>query len=183
MLCIMVVLSGCGQKEIKNAQNWPVKDFAYTNQEGKPFGSKNLKGRVWVADFVFTSCADVCPPMTSNMAALQKKVKEKGIKNIEFISFSVDPTVDSPAALKKYAAQFGANFKNWNLLTGYSQDEIENKAMKEFKTIVKKPQEGNQVIHGTDFYLIDQEGTIKKYYSGLQEVPYDEILNDMEALQ
>lgn len=179
----VLLLAGCGKKEIQGAQNWPVKDFTYTNQDGKSFGSKNLKGKVWVADFVFTSCVDVCPPMTSNMASLQKKVKEAGIKNVEYVSFSVDPTVDKPETLKNYGGRFGVDFKNWNFLTGYSQEEIETKAMKEFKMIVKKPQEGDQVIHGTDFFLINQEGKIQKYYTGLQEIPYDKIIDDIKTLQ
>jgi protein SCO1/2 len=117
------------------------------------------------------------------MASLQKKVKEAGIKNVEYVSFSVDPTVDKPETLKNYGGRFGVDFKNWNFLTGYSQEEIETKAMKEFKMIVKKPQEGDQVIHGTDFFLINQEGKIQKYYTGLQEIPYDEIIDDIKTLQ
>ncbi|TRY26199.1 SCO family protein, partial [Geobacillus sp. LEMMJ02] len=71
----------------------------------------------------------------------------------------------------------------WHLLTGYTQQDIERFAQKNFKAVVKKPQEGDQVIHGTDFYLVDQNGTIVKYYSGLNDVPYEEILKHIDMLQ
>ncbi|PLR98888.1 SCO family protein [Bacillus sp. T33-2] len=183
LAAIAMVLGACGQKGIENPLNWPVGDFSYTNQVNQSFGLKDLEGKVWVADFIFTNCADVCPPMTANMAKLQEKVKEEELKNIEFVSFSVDPAVDTPEKLKEYAGRFHADLKNWNFLTGYEQQEIEQLAMKSFKGIVQKPAEGDQVTHVTKFYLVDQKGTIMKVYSGLNEIPYDEIINDMKALQ
>ena len=68
-------------------------------------------------------------------------------------------------------------------LPGYTQPHIEEFAMKTFKTIVKKPEAGDQVIHGTDFYLVDGEGKIMKYYTGLAEIPMDELIKDIKSLQ
>jgi protein SCO1 len=179
----ILVMTACGQKEIENAVDWPVKDFSATNQDNKPFGLEDLKGKVWISDFIFTSCVDVCPPMTANLVKLQKMVTDEDLKNVEFVSFSVDPAVDTPEVLARYAEQFQVNFQNWNFLTGYSQEYIENFALKNYKALVKKPQEGNQVIHGTSLYLVDQEGHIKKSYDGYKDVPFDEIIHDMKALQ
>lgn len=179
----MLLIAGCGKKEIENAVTWPINDFTATSQENETIGLKDLQGKVWISDFIFTSCADVCPPMTANMAKLQKKVKDEGLTNVEFVSFSVDPTVDTPEALKNYATQFGADLKNWTLLTGYSQEFIEQFALKNYKALVKKPQEGNQVIHGTSLYLVDQKGNIKKSYNGFKNVPYEEIISDIKSLQ
>ncbi|GHH98296.1 SCO family protein [Neobacillus kokaensis] len=179
----MLLLSACGKKEIENAVDWPVKDFTATTQANKPYELKDLKGKVWISDFIFTSCADVCPPMTSNMTKLQKMVKDEGLENVQFVSFSVDPTVDSPDVLTRYAKQFGVDFTNWTFLTGYSQEFIEKFAAKTFKTFVKKPEEGNQVIHQTYIYLVDQEGHIKKSYNGFKDVPFDEIIGDIKTLQ
>jgi protein SCO1/2 len=185
MICLAVILllSACGQSGIKDALNWELADFTYTNQENKEFGLKDLEGKVWVADFIFTNCEDVCMPMTANMKKLQQLAEEEGIENIEFVSFSVDPKVDTPEVLKDYGSQYSADFSNWHFLTGYEQEEIEKYAMDNFKTIVKKPQTGDQVIHGTDFYLVDQEGNVMKYYTGLAEIPLDEIIRDIKALQ
>ncbi|MFB6466113.1 SCO family protein [Cytobacillus sp. Hz8] len=184
LIMTVVLLSACGQREIKDAKNWPIKDeFTYTNQEGKPFGLKDLKGKVWVADFIFTNCEDVCLPMTSNMAKLQQLAKDENIKNIEFVSFSVDPENDTPQKMKEFAQSFNVDFKNWHFLTGYSQEAIEQFAMKNFKALVKKPEKEDQVIHGTDFYLVDQNGTIVKYYTGLNKIPMKVIINDIKTLQ
>lgn len=180
---MLLVLSACGQSGIKDALNWELADFKYTNQDNQEIGLKDLEGKVWVADFIFTNCEDVCMPMTANMKKLQDLAKKEGIKNIEFVSFSVDPKVDTPEVLKEFASTYNADFTNWHFLTGYSQEEIEKYAMEYFKAIVKKPQTGDQVIHGTDFYLVDQNGNVMKYYTGLNEIPLEEIMNDIKALQ
>ncbi|WP_147535980.1 SCO family protein [Bacillus marasmi] len=182
LLLMSFILSACGPKEIPNAKNWAITDFTYTNQDEKSFGLSDLKGKVWVADFIFTSCADVCLPMTNNMAKLQKMLKDEGIKDVELVSFSVDPAVDTPERLKMFADNFEADYSNWNFLTGYTQQEIEQKGVKDFKTVVKKPEDQDQVIHGTDFYLINQEGKIVKYYDGLDEIPYKEIIKDIKTI-
>lgn len=187
LLCFVlissVLLSGCSQKGIKDALNWKIKDFKVTNQDNKPFGMENLKGKIWLSDFVYTSCTDVCPPMTANMLKLQNRLKAEGLTNVELVSFSVDPTVDSPEKLRAFAKQYRADMKNWVFLTGYSQKFIENFALKNYKTFVKKPVEGDQVIHGTDFYLIGSDGKIKKYYNGFSKTPFDQIIKDIKALQ
>jgi protein SCO1/2 len=178
-----LLLASCGKNEIENAVDWPLKDYKAVSQDNKEFEMKDLQGKVWIADFIFTNCADVCPPMTSNMTKLQMMVKDESLKDVEFVSFSVDPTVDTPEVLTHYAEQFQVDFTNWSFLTGYSQEFIENYAAKNFKTIVKKPEEGNQVIHQTYLYLVDQKGHIKKVYSGFKDVPFDEIIHDINALQ
>ena len=182
VFCLFVLAgcSGSGSK-LRKPLNWDLETFQFTNQDGKPFGTKDLKGKVWLTDFIFTSCETVCPPMTANMAKLQQKAAEKKL-NVDFISFSIDPEVDTPQLLTTFANKFNADFNNWNFLTGYSQKHIEKFASENFKTIVKKPENNSQVIHGTKFYLIDQNGKIVKDYSGVSNVPFDEILSDMETL-
>lgn len=181
MLLSIVLLAACGKK-IPNAQNWPIAPFTFTDQNGQHFGLNDLKGKIWVANFIFTRCADVCPPMTANMAKLQRMAKEEGLK-VEFVSFSVDPENDQPEQLKAYIEKFHADVRHWHLLTGYSQREIEDFAQKNFKTIVQKPANQTQVIHGTDFYLVDQNGKVVQYYNGMNDVPYKQILEHIKILQ
>jgi len=176
-----LILSACGNN-IPNPVNWPIEDFSFTDQNHQSFGLKDLKGKVWVADFIFTKCPDVCPPMTANMAKLQDMAKEQGL-DVQFVSFTVDPENDSPEVLKEYVEKFDADLTNWHLLTGYSQTEIESFARENFQAVVKKPEQGDLVIHGTDFYLVNQDGVIVKYYTGLNEIPFEEILKHIEALQ
>jgi len=177
------VLSGCGENKIKNPLNWSVPDFNYQNQNGEEFGLKDLEGKVWLADFIFTNCDDVCWPMTANMKKLQDKAEEEGIENIQFVSFSVDPAIDTPEVLIEFADKFQVDYSNWHFLTGYSQEEIEQFALENFNEIVVKPESGDQVVHGTSFYLVDQEGYIMKRYTGLNEIPMEEIIRDIQTLQ
>jgi protein SCO1/2 len=117
------------------------------------------------------------------MLKLQDMVKEEKLDNVEFISFSVDPAVDTPEVLREYGERFSVDFSSWNFLTGYKQEEIEAFAMDTFKTIVKKPEEGDQVIHQSYFYLVDQNGNIMKSYSGLNDTPFEDIIKDIKTLQ
>ena len=182
MIMIVLLLSACSTSAIKNPLNYPVEEFNYTNHKGEDFGLQDLEGKVWLANFIFTNCADVCLPMTANMKILQDRVKEEGIENVRFVSFSVDPTVDSAEALIEFGNMFGVDDSNWDFLTGYSQETIEQFVLNSFKAIVKKPESGDQVIHGTSFYLIDAEGNVMKDYSGL-EMPTEDIIKDIKTLQ
>jgi protein SCO1 len=179
----LLVLSACGKGEIKDAKNWPVPDFTYTNQNNETFGLADLKGKVWIADFIYTACPDICPPMSFNMSKLQEMAKKEKIDNIEFVSFSIDPAVDKPEVLTEYSKLFNADLKNWHFLTGYEQKDIEAFAMEHFKTIVQKPSGEDYVMHQPYFYLINQEGKIQKLYNGNEEVPFEEIIDDIKTLQ
>ncbi|WP_394556633.1 SCO family protein [Priestia aryabhattai] len=181
LLISCMMLTACGSK-IENPLNWKMDSFSYVNQDQKKVGLSQLKGNVWVANFIFTSCDTVCPPMTAHMAKLQKMAKDEGL-DVRFVSFSVDPEVDTPQKMKDYATKFGADFSNWDFLTGYKQAEIEKFALDQFKMIVKKPQEDPQVIHGTYFFLIDKDGVVQKSYQGVTDPPYDDMIKDIKTLQ
>lgn len=137
-------------------------DFSLVNQDNKPVGLENLKGRVWIADFIFTRCGGPCPMMTGYMAGLQKTLVGQPIR---FVSFSVDPTYDQPAILKQYATKHGADESNWDFLTG-----PENKstlAVAAGMKIAAMPAEGeNPIVHSVKFILVDGAGRIRGYYEG-----------------
>lgn len=181
LVTVVFLLTACGG--IKNPHKWPVSDFTYTDQNGESFGLQDLKGKVWVANLIFTNCEDVCLPMTANMKKLQDETKKEGIENIQFVSFSVDPEFDKPQVLHDFGSQFSADYSNWHFLTGYNQSDIEKFALETFKTWVKKPEAGDQIIHGTSFYLVDAEGKVMKDYSGLADIPMEQIIKDIKSLQ
>lgn len=185
MLTVLAVmfLSACGSGKIDGALNYQIEDFEFTNQNGEQVGLKDLEGKVWVADFIFTNCDTVCLPMTSNMKRLQTMAEEEGIENIDFVSFSVDPVNDTPEAFKTFGDLYEANYDNWNFLTGYDQKFIEEFALDSFKTLVQKPKGEDQVIHQSLFFLVDKEGKVQKSYSGVSDVPYEEIINDIKKLK
>ncbi len=179
---LTVFLSSCGTSKIENPLNYDVQSFSFQNQDGKAVSLESLKGQVWVADFIFTNCETICPPMTSHMAELQKQMEEEKLQ-ARIVSFSVDPENDTPEKLKKFAANYPLSFQNWDFLTGYSQKEIEKFALKSFKSIVKKPEDEDQVIHQSSFYLVDQNGKVVKDYDGARNTPYDEIIADIKTLE
>lgn len=117
--------------------------------------------------------------MMFEMASLQETFKKEGIQ-AEFISFTVDPKHDSPKVLKEYIEQFTNDETNWHMLTGYNQNEIEEYAREHFKTIVQKPDTSNQVIHGTNFYLVDEEGYVLNEYNYIDESYVDEMIKDIQ---
>ncbi|MEK4028095.1 MULTISPECIES: SCO family protein [Bacillaceae] len=172
----LIALSGCGLDKTKPYQ---MKSFTFTNQNGKAFGSESLKGKVWVANFIFTNCDTVCPPMTANMAALQKRLRAEDLP-VELVSFSVDPAVDTPNKLKKYIAGFTEDESNWQMLTGYTQEQIETFGREEFQTLIQKPESSNQVIHNTNFYLVNQHGEIVEEYSFTLGAHSDDMIKDIK---
>ncbi|MBM7602105.1 protein SCO1/2 [Metabacillus crassostreae] len=179
---ILLIITGCGSSTtIKDPLNFEIQSFQFTNQNGESVSLEDLKGQVWVADFIFTNCETVCPPMTAHMKELQSKAEAEDL-DVRMVSFSVDPKVDTPEKLKEFAANYSITDDNWDFLTGYEQKEIEDFAMESFKTIVQKPQDSDQVIHVSNFYLIDKNGVIMKDYSGVTDTPYDQIIADIKTL-
>ena len=179
LLVLTLFLAGCGQ-EIKDPVSWEIEDFTFTNQNNEDVSLADLQGEVWLAKFVFTNCTTVCLPMMANMTELQEQLKQEGL-DVRTVSFSVDPTVDTPEVLKSYAENYGADLSSWDLLTGYSPEKIDAFAMENFKSVARKPANEDQVVHGTSFYLVDQEGVVRKFYDGI-DPPTEEIINDIEIL-
>lgn len=174
----LTLLTACG---INKEEPYHIQPFTFTDQNQQSFGSDQLKGKVWLANFIFTSCETVCPPMTASMAELRAELKKEKLE-VEVVSFSVDPTVDTPDVLKEFISKFTNDESNWHLLTGYSQQEIESFAREEFQTLVQKPKSSNQVIHSTSFYLVDQNGKLFKHY-GFQKTHFNEMINDVKKLK
>src|SRR5246127_3072111 len=93
-------------------------EFTLVNQEGERFVSTALRGKIVVLDFIYTTCTDVCPLFTANLAQLQRTLKNENKRNVFFVTITTDPEVDSPKVLKAYARRYGANFQNWAFLSG-----------------------------------------------------------------
>src|SRR5690625_1371357 len=182
---ILLLLSACGgQKKpnIETSMSNKVPDFEYTSQDNEPFGLKDLEGKWWVADFVFTNCITACIPMTSNMSNLQDMMAEAGIEDVELVTFSVDPDYDTPEVLVEYAADYEADLSNWTFLTGYDFQTIKELSIKTFQNPLQEPIDDDQVIHGTRFFLVNPEGTVVKHYQGMMGTEMDIILDDLKEI-
>ncbi len=171
-----ILLSACGAEAVE--------DFAYTDHRGNEVTNKQLEGTPWLATFVFTNCNTVCPPMTFNMADLQKEMAAAGIEDVNIVAFSVDPRADTPEKMQEYLSHYPiVDESKWHLLTGYSQDEIAEFAKDNFKSFVKQDPNSDQVIHGTSFYLVDQGGQVVGNFDGYTDVPADEIIQAVRDLE
>jgi protein SCO1/2 len=148
--------------------------FKFIDQDGKPFDSSQLHGKVWVADFVFTSCSSFCPLMTQQMHELQKKTAA-----VQLVSFSVDPEHDTPAVLKTYAQSYGADLSRWHFLTGDKEMlwNVSN-AMK----LAVGPGDNHQVMHSTHFLLVDRGGHVRGVYDYKDAGYLDKLIADANAL-
>lgn len=185
-----LLLVACSDSDVETMSRYgnEIQDYSVTDQDDEVFTRADMEGKVWLLDFIFTNCATVCPPMTANMTQVSQELEEKGIEDYGILSFTVDPENDSPEALTEYISYYGVpENTDWHLVTGYDYDFIRGFAEKNFKTIVAPPPEGsNQVTHGTSFYLIDAEGTIRKDYPGLDagdtSFSASEIVDDVETL-
>lgn len=180
---LILLLAGCGTN-YEGDFSYKVDDFQYTNQDGDSFSSDSLTDKFWVADMIFTNCIDVCMPMTANMAKLQKLLQEEGLDNeVELVSFSIDPENDTPNILKDYSKQRGGEFTNWNLLTGYSFEEIKELSIKSFKAPLEKIAGSDQFVHVTSFYLVTPEGNAVKRYDGTESSSIEEIVKDIKKMR
>lgn len=159
-------------------------DFTLTAENGKPFGLKDMAGKVWVADFVFTSCADACPKLQNKMRRIQDRLLPDG--DIRLLSVSVDPDRDTPEKLAKYAQSFGAT-PLWRYLTG-PQKDVERTVVQGFHTAMAKlpipkgadtQAEAFDIMHGERFVLVDAQGRIRGFYDA--DDP-DAILRDARLL-
>lgn len=173
-IAVLLLLSACGNEAID--------DFSYTNQRGETVTNDSLKGKPWIAAFVFTNCDTVCPPMTFNLTSIQEKLIDEGIEDYRIVAFSVDPVRDTPEKMKEYLANYSVpDESKWNLLTGYTQPEIAEFAKDNFQAFVKDDPNSDQVVHGTTFYLMDSNGEIAETYDGYIDVPIDTIVDDLAS--
>ncbi|MBU8908351.1 SCO family protein [Desertibacillus haloalkaliphilus] len=167
--CGWLYQTGSGSQETSDISSLEleVPEFEFTNQDGDPFGSSDLEGNVWMANMIFTNCPTVCNTMTPNMMILQQELADQGI-DIEIVSFTVDPDFDDPEQLTTYGKNYGVDFANWHFLTGYSDEEITEFAEEAFQSLVMPVPDENDIIHGTSFFLVDDDLQVIHRFNGLE---------------
>ena len=158
-----------------------IANFSLTNQNGNRISQRDYQGKIYVADFFFTTCPSICPIMTNNMAYIQSKIMDD--PEVKLLSFSVTPEIDSVPQLKKYALEKGVNDKKWNLLTG-DKKEIYTLARKSY-FVVKEDGDGgpHDMIHTENFVLVDPEKRIRGYYDGTDKAAMENLLADLKTLK
>jgi protein SCO1 len=155
--------------------------FRFTAQDGKPFGTDELKGKVWVANFIFTRCESICPPFTAKMLTLSKKSAES-LSGLRMVSFSMDPEFDTPEVLTKYAQEKTADTTRWAFLTA-PRDEMEKVVVKGlFQPMTKGDGSLISIGHSSQFVLVDARGHIRGFISSKEDDAVSHVLRDAEAL-
>ena len=158
-----------------------IANFSLTNQNGNRISQRDYQGKIYIADFFFTTCPSICPIMTDNMGYIQSQIMDD--PQVKLLSFSVTPEIDSVPQLKKYAIEKGVNDKKWNLLTG-NKKEIYTLARKSY-FVVKDDGDGGpyDMIHTENFVLVDPEKRIRGYYDGTDKAAMENLLADLKTLK
>jgi protein SCO1/2 len=159
-----------------------VPEFSYLNQDSIVISSKDLKNKIWIADFMFTSCPTICPTMTSNMKHLSVLTKDLQ-DNIQFLSFSIDPKRDKPSVFRKYIKERDLNTINWSFFTG-DEDETSALAHDFFHVGVQRSddEEDNGFEHTDTFVLVDQDGHVRGLYEGTKLKEIERLEKDVRKL-
>lgn len=159
-----------------------VQPFRFTNQDGKPVTEQDLAGRVYVTEYFFTTCPNICPMLNNNM----KKVYErfKGQEGFMIVSHTCNPEIDSAAVLKKYADSMQVDTRQWIFLTG-RKDSLYNTARVSYMLDDPKNNLTNiedQFMHTQFFALVDRNGKVRKIYDGLKDKEVELLIKDIPLL-
>jgi protein SCO1/2 len=159
-------------------------DFEFVDQYGEAFGSENLRGKVWVANFIFTRCRTSCPIFTKEMTVVQHRTKQLA-DAIHLVSFTVDPKYDTPEVLLAYAQANRVSPRMWSFLTG-DLDQIRATVVDGFDSAMGDGDgatgDHSGLFHGSHFVLVDFEGRIRGYYRSGEDEVLDRMLGDINVL-
>ena len=141
-----------------------ITDFSFTNQNGKTITQKDYEGKIYVADFFFTTCGSICPKMTNNMTLVQKAILNN--PKVMLLSHSVMPEIDNVKVLKQYALKNGVVDSKWNLVTGNKMDIYKMARMSYLVVKQGKPNEMYDMVHTENFVLVDAKKQVRGFYDG-----------------
>ena len=152
-----------------------IPEFYFTDSRDKKISRADLNGKVWVADFIFTTCTMACPVLTGNMNLVHKEFRNND--NVRIVSISVYPEYDTPEVLKEYASQYDANTNRWHFLTG-PEENVQNVIKNGFKMGDYE----DIIFHSEKFALVDQKGRLRGYYSGMETEDVIRLKKDINKL-
>lgn len=156
--------------------------FSFVDQNGAPFDASKLDGQVWVANFIFTRCPNICPKFTAKMGSLQDKSAGE-LSGLKLVSFTVDPDHDTPEVLKAYGEKHRANFDRWTFARG--EKPALEKLIREGMLQPMDWGDGkdlNSVVHGSYFALVDGKRQVRGVYRFSEPGAVDEVLRDARIL-
>ncbi len=174
------ILPVYGPVDEQTKANHIVADFSLINQDNKPFTSQMLDGKIYVADFFFTTCRSICPKMSTNMQGVYEKYKDN--KNVAFVSYTVNPANDTAEVLKEYAARHGVTTNNWIFLTG-DKKQIYELARKSYLVDASEGSgDDEDFVHTQNFALVDKKKRIRGYYDGTNPQEIQKLIAEINIL-
>jgi protein SCO1/2 len=157
-----------------------ISDFSFTNQNGKIITQKDYEGKIYVADFFFTTCGSICPKMTTNLVEVQKAFINN--PKVMLLSHTVFPETDSVSVLKEYAKKNGVIDTKWNLVTG-DKKQIYAMARKSYLAVkLGKPEELYDMVHTENFVLVDSKRRVRGFYDGTKKEDIERLIEDINFL-
>ena len=167
----------------------PIQSFTYQNQEGRQVTNKSYANKVWITEFFFATCPTICPIMNVQMTNLTKEVRTMNMEDqVQFLSFSIDPTKDTPEALKKYKNLHCVNCKNWDFLTG-DEEFTHRLGIESFKVFAGREEEAEGgYAHSGAFSMVDRDGYLRGVYNitdfdgAINKIEYQRLLEDLKIL-
>lgn len=174
-IAALFLVSGCSRKEAPLPIYGQIPAFELTAETGQPFERASLDGKIWVADFIFTTCNGPCPRLSTLMRNVQQSLNS--MPDVRLITFTVDPERDTPAALAAYAARYQAQPDRWRFLTG-PRAALDKLTRDDFKL-------GNvdgSMVHSTRLVLLDRQSRIRGYYGTTEDNPVIQLLRDIKRL-
>ena len=186
IVCVIVVY-GANRSGAAKGPSTPlpiihsIPDFSLVERSGRAVTRDDLLGRVWIADFIFTSCTGPCPALTRRMAELQSALR-KHSGDVRLVSFSVDPTYDTPAVLTRYAERFNADPDAWWFLTTNDEAAMHRLVREGFLSIVEPGADAGATLHSISLILVDRQGRIRGRYDGDDAGVKPVLIADVERL-
>jgi protein SCO1/2 len=178
VVCVILAVTYF-MKDGKLQSNFPVigtiPEFSFTDSQGNDINRNDLDGKVWIADFIFTTCTMACPVMTGNMNIIHKEFKNND--DVRIVSISVYPEYDTPEVLSEYASRYDANTDRWHFLTG-PEESVKELILNGFKIGDYE----DIIFHSEKFALVDKKGQIRSYYSGMQTEEMAQLKKDINFL-
>ncbi len=171
-------LNSKGKEAVRRQMNLPIEDFALRDQSGKNFSFQGLRGKLVVLTFVYTTCPDLCPLITSSLLRVQRGLRADERNSVFLLSITTDPEIDSPQVLKSYADRYRIDFSNWSFLTGHQKELAP--VWQAFGVKVHRKARG-LVDHTTLTALVDEKGVMRFAYHGTFPDP-KVVLEDLRAL-
>jgi protein SCO1/2 len=175
ILLLLASLSGC-----RVSSGLPVygtvESFALVAEDGKRFTQDDLADRVWVADFIFTTCNGPCPRMSTHMHKLQEMTRD--VPDVQLLSFTIDPDRDTPEVMRAYAKRYKADPRRWRFLTG-EKKELRKVSLDSFRL----QDIGVKLEHSSRFVLVDRKNRIRGYYDTTDTNFLNDIASDIRKLR